>query len=243
VLLLCSAYPAVRQLVDGNLEAFVIAGALLLVWAVARRSAAGFALGVLLASSKLQASWLLLAFAGVAIYVQWPRREFWKALLFSAAPIAILLAWRGQDWLDALARFPFRGSALDASLLATGLPMALIVVNGLGLLAATGWALARTGLRLGREQAGLLTAAGLLLAPYAASNSVLTPLALAAPALLARRPWLGVLIFLLADLPYLYLGDAAWRTSTESMYWTLFMFVMWAALARELISHSERSKG
>jgi hypothetical protein len=236
-LLLCTSYPAVRQLVDGNLEAFVFGGVLLLVWAAGRRSAAGFALGALLASSKIQASWLLLLFASWWIYTNWLRREFWKAAIYIALPVLITIVWRGGDWLEALARFPFRGTALDASLFATGsrlsLPGAITGIIWLLVLAGSIWAL-RDRRMPGRAQASLLVSAGLLLAPYAASNSVLTPLALGVPLLFPRRPWVGLSLFVLANAPFVFLNDVSWRTNYEASYWTLVLIVFWIVFLVDL---------
>lgn len=245
VLLLCTSYPAVRQLVDGNIELLIIAGALLIVWALPRWQSLALAAGLLLASAKIQESWLLLAVACGLAYVQWGFRPALKAYALAAVPVAASLLWRGADWWAALQRFPFAGSSIDASLRATfarlGLPDWLFIAGWLAMFVGMLWALRRRGLALGRLEAGALVAAGLLLAPYAASNSVLTPLALAAPALLARKPWLGAGLFLLADLPYLLLGDVAWRFNAESNYWTGFLVLLLGISLWEMRS-SKRNK-
>jgi hypothetical protein len=232
ILLLCTSYPAVRQLIDGNIELLIIAGALLIVWALPRRQPLAFAAGVLLAAAKVQESWLLLIAAGGLAYVQWGFRAALKAYALAAVPVLAALLWRGADWWAALQRFPFAGTSIDASFRATSarnsLPEWLFIASWLAVLAATLLVLRRGGV-LGRAEAGALVVAGLLLAPYAASNSVLTPLALAAPSLFVRRPWLGAGLFALADLPYLLLGDVAWRFNAESNYWTLFLLVLLAA--------------
>lgn len=237
ILLLCTSYPAVRQLVDGNLEAIVIGGVLLILWAAAHRSAWVFALGMLLAASKIQASWLLLAFAALWIWRNWPRREFWRAAAFVAIPVVATLAWRGADWLEALGRFPFRGTPLDASLLATGarlgVPIIAIGLVMLAVLVGTAWALRKNDWRLGRLQAGLLVSVSLLLAPYAASNSVLTPLALGATTLYTRKPWLGLFFFFFANVMYLFVGDAIWRQFYEATYWAAVLLLLWVSLAWE----------
>jgi hypothetical protein len=244
-ILLCTSYPAVRQLVDGNIELLIIAGALLIVWALPRRQPLAFAAGVLLTSAKIQESWLLLAVACSLAYVQWGLRSALKAYALAAVPVAASLLWRGADWWAALQRFPFAGTSIDASLRATfarlGLPDWLFIASWLAGLAATLLVLRRRGGALGRPEAGALVAAGLLLAPYAASNSVLTPLTLAAPALFARRLWLGAGLFVLADLPYLLLGDVAWRFNAESNYWTGFLVLLLWGISLWEIRSSKRS--
>jgi hypothetical protein len=235
----------VRQLVDGNIELLIIAGALLIVWALPRRQPLAFAAGVLLSSAKLQESWLLLIAAGGLAYMQWGSRAALKAYALAAVPVFAALLWRGADWWAALQRFPFAGTSIDASLRATfarlGLPDWLFIASWLAGLAATLLVLRRRGGALGRPEAGALVAAGLLLAPYAASNSVLTPLTLAAPALFARRLWLGAGLFVLADLPYLLLGDVAWRFNAESNYWTGFLVLLLWGISLWEIRSSKRS--
>lgn len=158
-------------------------------------------------------------------------------------PILLSLVWRGEDWLEVLSRFPFRGSALDASLMATGvrvgLPPILSAVVWLTVLAATIRAIKRAGRQLDRSTASLLVTASLLLAPYSASNSVLTPLALGVTALYARRPGLGLFLFLFADGLYLFVGNAVWRQNYEATYWTAFLLVLWLVFLFDLGQQSK----
>lgn len=230
IVLLCSSYHTIRQVVDGNIELLVIAGALLLLAALPRRQAWLFAAGVLLTSAKIQGSWLLILAAVFVVWRSWGTPAALRAYALAGLPVLLALLWRGAEWWQALQRFPFTGTAIDASLLATlarlRAPGWLIAAAWLLVLAATLWALRRRS--FAQVQVGALAAAGLLLAPYAASNSVLTPLALVAPPLLARRLWLGVVVFAFANLPYFLLDNTAWRTHSESNYWTFFLLALWA---------------
>lgn len=230
--LLCASYPAVRQLADGNIEFLVIAGAMLLLWALPRQHVGEFALGTLMCSSKLQESWLLLAIAGLIAWRQWPVHSLLRMLVCVLVPAFMFLAWRGSAWLDALEVFPFAGTQIDASLHAVagrlGLPVGVYVAALVAVLAGVFAIVRRSGWQLHPLQAGSLLAAGLLLAPYAASNSVLGPLALALPVGLSRGTR-GVLLLAAANLPYLLIGNAEWRLTQESNYWALVLMLVFVS--------------
>lgn len=246
VVLVCTAYPAIRQLVDGNIEFLVIGGALLLLWALPRQHTAAFALGVLMCSAKFQESWLLLGAQGLAAWQRWPRPQFVRMLTWVAMPALALLAWRGPEWLAALRQFPFAGTQIDASLQAVtarlGLPVWVYVLLMAGVGLASVAMLRRSQSQVGQLQAGGLLAAGLLLAPYAASNSVLSPLALAGSALLVASPALGALLFALASIPYLLMGNLAWRLHSESDYWAFVLLLILLAALRALNPLSKPTK-
>lgn len=229
-LLLGLSYPAIRQIADGNIELLVIAGSLLLLCALPRQRPWLFAFGFLLCSAKIQESWLLLASAAWLAWRQWPRRYFWRMSAAVALPVVLLLGWRGAAWLQAMQQFPFAGTPIDASLQAVagraGLPSgALEMWVGVGLCAL--WVMRHASRNnLQPLSAGALLAAGLLLAPYAASNSVLTPLALAGSALLVARPVVGLLVFAAAYVPYLLMGNVEWRLMHESDYWAAVLLLI-----------------
>lgn len=225
VLLLCSSYPALRQLADGNLEALVIAGVLLLLAASRRHNPWLLAAGLLLATAKIQATWLFLLVLGLHTVRTWPRRQLVAAVAITSAAALPLLGWKGSEWWLAMRTFPWAGTLIDSSLAAvSGRHAAWLVWLWPLILGATLFALWRSGAFTAAAptqlQAGALAAAGLLLAPYAASNSVLTPLALAGSALLTARPALGVLLFAAANVPYAMMGNLEWRLAHESDYWS-----------------------
>ena len=234
VALLITAYPTLRQLVDGNLELAVIGGVMLALWAIKARQPVFLALGVLLAAAKIQASWLLLPFLAFWVLRNWPRR----AVLQSAGALALFAVpsfiWRGGEWLAALRVYRYPGSAIDSNLRATlhrlGLPpLATWLVWG-ALAAITLWLLLRSENRLGRVQVGWLAAAALLLGPYAASNSVLTPLALGVIPFYQQKPFWGLALIALFNLPYLALGNPGLRVAWESSYWTMVLLLTWLVL-------------
>lgn len=229
VLLLAGSYPALRQLIDGNLEALVIGGVLLTLAADRRKNPWMLAAGVLIAAAKIQETWLFFAWFAVHIWRTWPRSEIAKAGLGAFAFAAPFLVWKGADWLQALATFPWPGTAIDSSLSAFSVRIAsnLLFILWPIVFVATLFVF-RPGREISQLEAGVLVAAGLMLAPYAASNSVLTPLAIAAPVLLMQRPLIGIALFFLASAPYVLLSNLAWRTQNESNYWTVVIFVIWA---------------
>lgn len=232
VLLLCSSYPALRQLADGNLELLVIGGILLLLAAARRYNAWLLAAGVLLASAKIQETWLFLLVYGWQTLRSWPRRPLLQAAGQVLALALPLLAWKGSEWWLAMRTFPWGGTLIDSSLAAVSGRHAawLLWLLWPAVLAITLAALWRSGVHkasmLTQLQAGALVAAGLLLAPYAASNSVLTPLALAGSALWAARPALGVLLFAAANIPYGLMGNLQWRLTQESDYWCAVLLLI-----------------
>lgn len=233
-LLLVAAYPALRQLIDGNLEALIIGGALLLAYSLARQKAWPFALSLLLLSAKIQETWLLLPFAIYQQWRSWPRAERLKPYLYSGAIAALPLLIYGGGWVEAMVSFPWPGTLIDAGLSATmqrlGLPMALYWALWMGAMGALIY-LWSAG-RLGAERASyaLLITAALLLGPYAASNTALTPFALGVIPLALVRPLWGLPLAGLYYLPYLMLGDAEWRFGQESNYWTLVLGLTFLAL-------------
>jgi hypothetical protein len=236
VVILCGSYPALRQFVDGNLEAIVIGGTLLVLWALPKRHAPAMTLGVLLLATKLQASWLCLLVLFFWIYNTWPRRELLKTVALTLTIVATSLLWKGGDWWAALQTFPFQGTAIDSSLWANAefMPPLSIWVLVAGILLVTLQILRRPGRQLGRIEIGALLAAGLLLSPYAASNSVLTQLAIGVIPLVLEYPALGFAALTFYFLPYIALSRPDLRANYEGMYWTGVLLLTWLVLIGSL---------
>ena len=121
-------------------------------------------------------------------------------------------------------------SSLHGLLLRFGWPGWLWGLAAAGILAIGWWALQRRGWALGRLEAGALIAGGLLLAPYAASNSVLTVLAIGIVPLFQRAPLLGLALIVLYDLPLISGGNVELRLMWEATYWTGVLLLSWLAL-------------
>ena len=205
-LLLVTSYPAMRQMLEGNIEAVVIGGMLILLWAYSRRSAVAMALGLLLVLVKIQLSWPLLLLLAVHLYREWPRRK-----LITAGSLVTILAvpfllWKGREWLDAIIQIS-RVERTNASLLGEfarlGVPQALsLAVWGVVFLFGI-WMASRFSPSITRLEVGWLAGMGLLLSPYASSLSTLTPLALGVTSLYQKQPKIGLLLFALSNIPYL----------------------------------------
>ena len=236
VALVVLSYPALRQLIDGNLEVLVIGGGLLILWALPRQHTLGMAAGMLLAAAKIQESWLLLGVAAILIAREWAPRQWLRGLGWGALLAGPLLLLYGRDWWLSNLSFTriWPGTPVDSSiyglLLRFGLPTWLWVLAAAFILGAGFWIARRRGLTLGRLDAGWLLAAGLLLAPYAASNSVLTVLAIGVIPLFQRWPLAGLALIFLYDLPLLTGGNAELRLAWEASYWTLVLFLSWGVL-------------
>jgi hypothetical protein len=246
VLLLCLSYPALRQFADGNLEFLLIAGSLLVLWALPRKQLWPLAFGILLLSSKAQATWLFLLFLGLQAWKTLSRRDLLFLVAALSGVILPTLALRGREWLAALAGFPFTGSAIDSSLKATvgrlGAPPLAFWLLAVLILLSTMSVLRRSP-GLTRSHAALLLTASLLLAPYAASNSVLTPLAIGVIPLFQKRPWLGILLLGLFYLPYAVLGHTDLRTAWEASYWTVVLLLTWLVLLWDLAQEPAPAPG
>ncbi len=232
ILLLAASFLALRQLADGNVEALVIGGILLVVHGYAQRNVWTLAAGIVLATGKPQETWLLMLMLGIYLLWTWPVDRWLKTAGLVAAVIVPCLLWIGRDWLAFVSNFPSRGALFDMSLgtaaYRLGLPEwitlgAWAIVAILTLVVA--W---RDGPRLGREKAGMLVAASLLLAPYSAGDSFLTVLAVGIMPLLVLRKPAGVILFLLAEAPILASRDFQFRYL--AYYFTALLLLSWGLL-------------
>jgi hypothetical protein len=210
-ILLATSYSALRLYADGNLEVLIIVGILLMIRGVPRRNTWALAGAVLLMTLKIQETWLLLIVLAIYVTRQWPRRLWLGASGIVAAVCVPSLLWLGSAWWGAFAGIQQRGSIMDASILAglarLGLPGWAAGVVWLALLGAIILLARMSPSIVEREWAGLLVTASLILAPYAAGNSLVTVLAIGVTPMLAAWPLAGALVFLLDDLKYALSGD------------------------------------
>ena len=116
IFLLVLSYPALRQIIDGNIEAMIIGGVFLSLGAMRKENALFFALGLLLLGAKIQESWILIPALVWQQWHSWPKQKRWQSYLWMLGiPIPFLL-WKGQEWLNAIINFPWQGTAIDSSL-------------------------------------------------------------------------------------------------------------------------------
>jgi hypothetical protein len=231
-LLMGSSFSNLRHAADGNLEGLVILGTLALLWAMERDDPYVMAVGVFLASTKIQVTWLLVIYSLGTTFFRWPRRRWLITCALLVLSIGIGLIWRGGDWLRTLWVVRARSQPVDVSLWATlprlGLPSPLAFVIGgvilvLSVVAARGSRWAST-----RPKAGMLISASLLLAPYAAGNSLLSALSIGAASLLLASPLVGVAQFVLDDLKYV--SPNAWMVGWGASFATGQLLVLWGCL-------------
>jgi hypothetical protein len=233
IVLLVLSFPSLRHMVDGEMEALVIGGAVLMVYAYRARRPVWLALGLLLALAKPQDSLLLVVAVGLYALPD-ALRPFWLKVGAVLAVIVVpSLLWKGADWIHAVFGIREQGSIMDTSLHAAlnraALPPPLLWLMWGALLAVTLVVVWRSRPSLSREKAGMLVAASLLLSPYAAGNSLLTVLAVGVVPLFLRKPWLGGLLMVMMSLPYLFSRDLLYYG--QAYYGTLTLFVCWAVFA------------
>jgi hypothetical protein len=237
-LVVISAYPAIRQLIDGNLEALIIGGVLLATYSLTQTNAFLFAISLLMLTAKIQETWLLLPFIAYWQLIYWPKKKRLRSYLIAVALALIPLAIFGQDWLSAMIHFPWPGTLIDSSLSATmarlSIPVAAYWLTWIATMAVLLFLIKQGRLQGNRSGFALLVTTALLLGPYAASNSLLTPFVLGVIPLFIKRPSWGLALASLYFFPYLKLGDELWRFNQESNYWTLVLILTFIVLAIDL---------
>lgn len=232
-----TSFTNLRHAADGNLEGLVILGVLVSLWAVSRTHPYALAAGLILASAKVQVTWLFLIYTTVVVLLQWPRRRWLISAGLVAAFVGPCLIWKGSEWLQTLWVVRDLSEAVNVSLWATvprlGLHPLLAVPLAAIILILTLAAVRTVDGSMTREKAGLLITASLLLAPYAAGNSLLSALALGALPLLPATPVLGGSLFLLDDLKYL--SPRSWMIAWGSAFATGQIVLLWACLVWRML--------
>ncbi len=250
-LFLVTSYPSIRNIADGNLEVLTMAGVLLALSAHRTDNPWWLAAGALLASAKPQETWLLLVVLAWFVLRSWSRERSLRA--FAGATIVVIgtTLLSGKEWLEALLAIEQRGSIMDIGLSSTaarlGLPPLVIGSLWLFILAVTVYFALASGLSMERHKAGMLISASLLLAPYAAGNSLLTVVAIGVVPLFWSRLSLALPMALLVDLPYLAIGRDEIRFAYGAYYAAGLLFIAWLVFVwlvrRNSPSTSEPGRG
>lgn len=235
LLLALLGFPLLRTVIDGNLEILATAGALILVAGYRLQNPVVLAVGALIATAKPQVTLLLALVAGLYAIGHWPRREWLTAAGFAGIVIGVMLWFTGEAWLATLSTMQTRGSIMDSSLVSSAARTGVIpgwLVTGLraALVIASLWVCYLTRWTLSREKAGMLIAASLLIAPYAAGNSALSVYAVGVIPFFIKRPIIGGVLIALTNLPYLALGNPDLQFNYSAYYWTVYFGVAWAGL-------------
>jgi hypothetical protein len=241
VLLLTLSWPSLRHIADGNFEALVILGLLLIVYGYREQKPVVLAVGSLMATAKVQETWILIIVLALYLITTWPRP---KLVMFGAVVAAVVVPAMilvGPLWLNTTLRIYERGSIMDITLPAAvgrmGLSPVITVIAGLVLVGVTAYVVLTGQRTLTREKAGMLVALSLLLAAYGAGNSFLTVLAIGIIPLFQVRAIAGGILIILADLIALFPPEFAYNWGAS--YWTLALLITWAVLGWH-VYHKDR---
>ena len=249
ILLLVISFPSLRNIADGNMENIVIGGVLLIIYGYSSKHPYAVIIGVLLATIKIQEVTLFLAVVFLYILLTWNTRDWLKMGLYLSGVITLSLIWRGKSWFIALFGPNYQkytNSIIDISLSAAlkrlgFVPPFVITFFWLAILGITLAIIWRSRATLSREKAGMLIAGSLLIAPYAAGNSLLTLLAIGIIPLFQANRLLGGLFIVLVNLTFFWPLDLTQNYS--SYYCTGVVFFIWAILARRCLSTDYPSLG
>lgn len=238
VFLIVSSIPTLRVVVDAQLEILVIGGILAVVYGLRAEAPLILAVGSLFATAKPQAVFLLMPIVGLYMLLNWNRTNVVRTVALVGLVVIPTAIWRGAEWIDAVNGTYQAGSLIDIGLGASmrrteAFSEPIIALARLAVLIATAciiWISERT---ISSEKATLLVTSSLLLAPYAAGNSVLIVLAVGVLPLLQRRFWLGLLMFVIADI-YLYFNRPS-LAEYISYYWTAFLLLSWVIFTWDIL--------
>lgn len=207
IMALVASYLTLRHIADGNLEALVIGGVLLVLWGYRRQHSVALAGGFLLATAKIQETWLFVGIVGVLILRYFPPRKWLEIGAMLALVMAPTLLWKGAEWVQMASRVPQGGGLTDMSLISTLNRLGLGSLGPLfwgGVLVITLIVALRSGATMNHAKAALLLTASMLLAPYTSGISNLTAYAFGVIPLLAVRPLLAVALIILVNSAYFF---------------------------------------
>ena len=248
ILLLVISFPSIRNIADGNMENLVVGGVLLILYGYSSKHLYAVVIGLLLATIKLQEVTLLLVVVALYVFMTWTPRNWLKMGLGLTAAIALSLMWRGQSWFVALFGLnylKYTNSIIDISVSAAlgrlgFIPSFVITLFWIAILGITLFVAWKSRTTLSREKAGMLIAGSLLIAPYAAGNSVLSVLAIGMIPLFQSNLLLGGILIALVNLPFLWSTDVLYNF--QAYYWTAVVLLVWAVLAWRCLSAASQLK-
>jgi hypothetical protein len=228
---LVMSFPSIRNIVDGNFEALIIAGVLLLLYGYEREKPLLLAVGFLLATTKPQTTLLLVAAAVLFLLLAKPPRLWLKAAGLALIVVVPTMLWRGEAWFTLMFGIREPGSIMDMSLMAALnradlFPAAVNWALWGAVLLATGAVVWFSQRSLSREKAGLLIAASLLIAPYSAST--LTLIAVGVVPYFQKRQLWGDVLLILAFIQIFMNTPAA--IPYYAYYSTGYLLLTWATL-------------
>jgi hypothetical protein len=230
-LALALSYPALRTIADGNVEFLIVGGLLLMECGLLSGRVLPFALGILLAATKVQEIWILFVFLPLVAGKGWGIRRWSKTIGILALVVIPCMLWKGREWLLSMATSPYPGSILDSSLYAVLLRLGLSVGAAVLLWAAvflvTAYAAGKYARGCSREALGFFLASSLLLAPYAAGNNLLVVYAVSVVPLAFAGRWEGVTLAVWINAPFLLLSFRNLQYPWSATYWGMVLLLAW----------------
>lgn len=249
LLLGVGSFWTLRALADGALEAFVIAGALVLLWAWREQRPIWLGVGLVLATSKYQETWLL-ALGVAALALRFWRPATWaRAAAVCAAVMVPSLIWLGPSWWARLTHGA-QGVGFSPNIARLGSNVSLQALGGVpGWPAAATWivwalVLVATAVTLWQRargletrSLGLLVVTSMLLAPYVGLLSLASLIVLVLVPMILRQRWIGLALIAWANVPYLTalqpgsLGQFDWPETVHlgllAATWLVLMVELW----------------
>lgn len=254
ILALLLSFWTLRLLVEGNLAALVVGGVLLTLNGARRNSIWQVSVGLVLLTAKVQEVWLFFPALAWSLWKAWPIRRLLLAIGGVLALILPSLMVSGSDWLTS--SFGFNSSFVMHAARTVGnagwlgvargadLPPAFIGFVWLVILAGTFWLGRVCGPALTREKAAFLIVASLLLSPYSSGASLPVLLALGLIPLWRNHFWLGLVIWLWGNSPYLSLvtGPLAEGVLWPDWVQLILIVLIWAALGWSIWRSERRTQ-
>jgi hypothetical protein len=204
------SYTALRNYVDGNLEAFTILGVLLLIYSYEKRKPIMLGLSVLVATIKPQSTFLLMLVLALYLLQTEAPQYYLRAAATTLVLLIPSLVWGAERWLFAVQDQLPAGISPGGVLRRAGAPPVLILAVGLVIAGITLAIAYRGNRRLSRLKVGLLVAGSALASPYTNALTLVSVLATGIVPLIVRKPKPGLPVFVLYYLPFMWLSNQLW---------------------------------
>lgn len=239
--LLLTAHPTLRNFADVNLEAFVIAGLLLCLYAFNDKKVYWLSAGILLAAIKPQSIFLVFAVMGLYMLRSYPWKETAKVVAICGGVFVVTMLMWGQAWVGSITTVP-PGISITAGLAELNFPPITIASIQIIIIAISVFVAWRGKAELDRTKIGLLVSASVFAAPYANGPSVVPVLAFGGIAILMKRPWLGIFVFALYNLPFLEAFGVEEFIVSDAIYFMIIQFITWVILLFDVYQEAETER-
>ena len=241
IILFVLSYPSLRNLADGNMEAIVVGGILLVLVGFRIKNPYVLTLGALIGTIKLQEVTLLFLGIGILIIQKWDLAKWLKAGILFSLIVGLSLLWRGKEWFVALFGpnyAKYTSSIIDVSITGAlsrlgfeSLYLSLILILFVSI--SSLYIFLTNTTHINRLKIGFLVAASILVAPYAAGNSIFTVLSFGIIPYFQMNKIIGGFLIFLVNLPFFLNQELIYNYS--SYYWTIFLFFCWVLFGFTLL--------